>query len=711
MRDFFMKKNFVFGFLIFCFPFFCFSQRVISPVAGNFSNRQPLVLDVSDGAECFYSLTGSDPLTSGFAYDGPVLIEACGRVNVKIVALHGDLKEEIEINYTVQEENPFEQDTEPFSFIEDCVKSGVYSFEGESVLNIPLELSYCFDDAEKNFLKGRPLSMNSENCLARYLPCRITDGKKEWRFVIFISSSQTGTLSRYSIPFEFKNWNTLTFTGEKLIWQLDEEDWSASKIPVELDRSTKHVLRWQSVAFEPGNPVHSFVLPAEPELVFDARPDKSVNFSIDGDLRYRMEVLSSGINSQSEKINGLFTSATFDVFEGDSVSGRAVFAFYLDGVFQGTKEKDFSIDKKPPLPPQIIADCKGFYSRNPVEVAVKGEEDAEIFFAVSKPFKISEKLASGALFPDSPEFSLVSAEDFEKYTDSFLLGSSEDSVTFYRVRAFARDKSGNIGKCSEYSVVIDENNYYLDSRFVENALNEDCDGTAENPFCTFEQALKVINSRKFTRFYVNGIFNLPSGETVISSNCLFKAQENTQINLPSDGNLVIRNAGVEAEGLFFRKNRESGAQSSSKFIVLENATVSFKSSEFAGIFEENGIGFDCRNSVVEFENSGVTVQSDSYVCALSGLDSKISVKNSRFSSVSQTAVNFSLNGGQFDLTGSSCRLTAHLGRVAELCGVNAALTKNTYLGDFDKKIRGVVPVWSDRDSKILEDSENVTDGF
>lgn len=706
-----MKKNFVFGFLFFFFPLLCFSQRVISPVAGNFCNKQPLVLDVGDGAECFYSLSGSDPLASGFAYDGPVLIDAVGLINVKIVALKGELKEEIEINYNVQEQNPFDKDTEPFSFIEDCVNSGVYSFTGDAVLTIPPELSYCFDDGEKNFLTGRPLSMDPENCLARYLPCRITDGKKDWRFVIFISANQTGTLSRYSIPFEVKDWNTLTFTGEKLIWQLDEEDWSASTIPVELDRSKRHVLRWQSVAFEQGNPIHSFVLPAEPELTFDARPDKSLNFSIDGDLRYRMELVSSGLNSQSEKINGLFTTATFDVFDGDSVSGRAVFAFYLDGVFQGIKEKEFSIDKKPPLPPQIIADNKGFYSRNPVELSLKSEEEAEIFCAVSKPFKISEKLASGVFFPDSPELSLVSAENFEKYTDSFILESIEDSVTFYRVRAFARDKSGNIGSCSEYSVVIDENNYYLDSSFTENALKEDCAGTAEDPFCTFEQALKVINSRKFTRFYVNGIFNLPSGETLISSNCLFKARENSQINLPSNGTLVIRNAGVEAEGLFFRKNRESGTQSTSKFIVLENAAVVFKYSEFAGIFEESGIGFDCRNSVVEFENSGVTVQSDSYVCALSGLDSKVSVKNSRFSSVSPTAVNFSLNGGQFDLKDSSCRVTAHLGRVAELCGVNANLSKNTYLGDFDKKNRGVVPVWSDKDSKILEDLENVSEGF
>ena len=70
-----------------------------------------------------------------------------------------------------------------------------------------------------------------------------------------------------------------------------------------------------------------------------------------------------------------------------------------------------------------------------------------------------------------------------------------------------------------------------------------------------------------------------------------------------------------------------------------------------------------------------------------------------------------INGGQFDLTDCSCRVTAHLGRIAELCAVNASLSKNSYIGSFEKKVRGIVPVWSDRDSKILQDIENSSSGF
>ena len=108
-----------------------------------------------------------------------------------------------------------------------------------------------------------------------------------------------------------------------------------------------------------------------------------------------------------------------------------------------------------------------------------------IFYAVSKPLKISETLASSALSADSPEFLEVKADKFEKYSDSFTIGSTDGAVVFYKVRAFAKDKKGNVSNCSEFSVVIDEDNYYLDSSEVagslENEVEEDCDGTAENP--------------------------------------------------------------------------------------------------------------------------------------------------------------------------------------------------------------------------------------
>ena len=708
-----MLKKLIFSFTVCCFSLFCHAQRVISPVAGNFCNKQPLVLDVSDGAECFYSLTGADPLSSGFAYDGPVLIDSTGRVNVRIAVLGGadkNSREEIEINYNVREENPFNADSEEFNFIKKYADAGVYSFEFDDSINIPAKFDYCFGDGKKSVQSGKELFLDPANCLSRYVPCRVFSGRNEWRFVVFVNGSQVGTLARFAVPFEITDWTQFCFTGEKLIWQLDDGDWSASKIPVTLDRSVRHTVKWQSIAYEFGNPVQTFVIPAEPSLSASVSDSKAVTFSIEGDLRYRMSVLSAGVSGLSLAGNGLFTSATFDTFDGDEISGNAVFAFYADGVFQGTKEASFSVDKEPPLPPLFCTEngeTPLSYARGKVELLLQAEEGADIFYAVSEPVKIKENSTGFSLSADSSRFDSVETGSFKPYGGAFSLNSQNGSAVFYKVCAYAADKSGNTGRTAEYRVIIDEDNYYLDSSAP---FNSEADGSAQNPFTTFAQAVDVINSRKFTRFFVKGTFNLAEGETVINSNCSFTAQAQAELVFAENSNLLVRNSSFEANGFVFKKTCSSGEQKS-KFFNAENSTLSFNGAEIVGIFGENAIAFDVLNSVVEFENSGLTVQADSYACAVSSVDSKILVKNSRFAAVAPTAVDFSVSGGQLELKNSSCRVNARLGRIAELSGTNARLSGNTYTGEFEKKMRGIVPVWSDKNTKILEDSANTASGF
>ena len=114
---------------------------------------------------------------------------------------------------------------------------------------------------------------------------------------------------------------------------------------------------------------------------------------------------------------------------------------------------------------------------------------------------------------------------------------------------------------------------------------------------------------------------------------------------------------------------------------------------------------------VNFVNSGLTVQSSSYACCVSAVNSKVTVSSSRIAAVSQTCVNFSLSGGSFELKDSSCRVTAHLGRIAEISSSTIKMSGNTFYGEFDKKIRGVEPVWKDNQCLIIEESGNSSQGF
>ena len=73
-----MKKILSAGIVFFFVSFLAsaFSEKdIISPARGQWCNQQVLVLDSSSALELYYSFSGTDPFVSGFAYDGPVLIE------------------------------------------------------------------------------------------------------------------------------------------------------------------------------------------------------------------------------------------------------------------------------------------------------------------------------------------------------------------------------------------------------------------------------------------------------------------------------------------------------------------------------------------------------------------------------------------------------------------------------------------------------------
>ena len=87
-----MKKSILAFFVLFLvFLNGAYAQiNIIRPAEGKWSTKQMLVIDTEDTAEYFYSLNGEDPKTSGFAYDGPVLIDLTGDVTLRIQKATGN---------------------------------------------------------------------------------------------------------------------------------------------------------------------------------------------------------------------------------------------------------------------------------------------------------------------------------------------------------------------------------------------------------------------------------------------------------------------------------------------------------------------------------------------------------------------------------------------------------------------------------------------
>lgn len=698
-----MKKYF----LLLLLPFFSlsvFCERVISPVAGKFANRQSLILSLREGEEAFYSYTNTNPLNSGFAYDGPVLIDMTGSVSLHLVIVRGEEKESYEINYTVNEGNPFAEGTFEKKFIDRVCLENVLLCTSKNVINVPKSLLFSIGDGEKPRLSGCSLSVSADNRLSRYIPCTVTDGNQNWRFIIYLSNGDAGSFSKTEVPFEISEWTDFTFTGHNLIWCIDDGIWSASKESVKIDRSKKHTVYWQDVAYKAGNPVQSFELPPKPSVLTEYF-DKAACFTIEGDLRYRMSVLSSGASGDaSSSSSGVYTTLTFDTFEGDYVKANALFTFYCDGVYQGTISSAYEIDRQPPLPPKFLPSEPGSYARRDVVLRIDSEEDSKIYLNILGPFNVN----STSYLDNNSEFDYIKPGEYFRYKfQPIELRAGVEKAVCYKAFAYAEDKAGNVSEVSSYQVIIDEYNYFLDA----SAPSFAADGSRLHPFNSFEQVVSVINQGKFVHFFVSGSVRLPKGMSKISSNCSFTGMSDARLLLDSSSFIMVENSSLEVQNCVIQKEIGESKTSDQRFIVVEKSAASFEDCELLGNFASSGTLLSAEASIVTFKNSGLTAQSSTYACAVSEINSKISLSESHVASVSDTAVNFSLKGGTFALNSCDCKVISHLGRILEAGGTNLRLLNNSFAADFDHEAKDIKPVWTDEKCLVLEDKNNKTEGF
>lgn len=713
-------------FLFFLLPFSLFCQRIVSPVEGIFANLQPLVINLEEDEEAFYSYSSSenrnDPLDSGFVYDSPVLIDLTGNVILKIAVVSpsklqnldsnddNDKIERYEIRYKVQgNPNPFEQGSSESSFVARITRGALVSLPSGSSLEIPSSLKYSFDDknSEKNYLPGKALYLSFSNCLSRLVPCSVTDRKSVWRFVISARGRSSESLIVNSdFPFKITDWEKIEFTGKNLIYQVDDEYWSDSKKPFAVDRSVPHVLRWQNVAYEKENPVEAFTLPPKPELekFYD---NGAAVFSLKNDDDYKIRIKNYGLESEKQTRNQndfLYNQVVFDVFDGEEISGKADFEIYLDGVLQGKISENYDVDKKPPLPPIFDASSSGFYTRSDVNLKISAEYGADIFYASSGP----HSLASGTYSENSPALEKYSLSNFKPYDfKTFLLRSGKKSAVFYKIAAYAVDSVGNKSEISEYKLIIDKFNYFIDF----GSATQNPDGSGARPFNKMEQVLNVINSSDYAHFFVTGDFVFSGGETLIKSNCAFTGtgSKKSKIAFLPDSYLTVKNSSISFANVVIEKTFLGAETSESRMIGLENAAADFDSCQIYGNFSENGILINSSSSVVNFNSSSVSAKSSSYVCLVSALDSEINAENCNLNAVSQACAALSISSSSLDLENSAIKVFCHLGRIIESEKSNLKMNKNNFQATFDEKKTNQNAIYKDEKTLVIEDSENKTE--
>ena len=415
---------------------------IVSPVEGTWTNRQPLVLEVPEAYEVFYSFSGSHPMDSGFAYDGPVMIEAEGAVSLRIALVFPDGNAAVyTVDYTVE---PFEDELD--TFIPLNFRQPVVSYTMGQSITIPAGFSYRLGNSS-NFLPGeKVLALQGGSFPHRYVPCEIIDGNRAWRFVlnptgipaplplqgvgavegiVQVEATKSPTVAPsvaedtaqnafsldnftagkkvefYHVPSTPKNTET-----EELLVATDE----TLEVVAEGDPSEPpfQITDWSLLTFTRDKLIYSIDNDYWQATEGSVMVDRSVGHTIywqsvayeKGNPVYSFylppkpteEYHFEGSEAVLVALGPDFTfvpegmamepvsSIMIDAFYGEELRSDFPVQIYYDGLYQGEGRISVLVDKCPPTAPAIYPSSDVFYNRQDVTVHLGQFEEGQLFY-------------------------------------------------------------------------------------------------------------------------------------------------------------------------------------------------------------------------------------------------------------------------------------------------------------------------------------------
>ena len=214
-----------------CLPVFA-EVTIVSPASAQsriWANRQVLLINITDDEEVFYSFTGSDPLSSGFVYDEPVLLDVTGEVELKVTSI--DKKKQRRdyiLKYTVDEsalEKLSSLSLDEIEFIQKMSSSPIFDLPCGTELEIPPSFEYSISSGDKKqpFESGRAISIRSDSNIERYFSLTVKSKENVfWNFTVHVIPVVQGEFTKVSLPFEFVEWSKIHFIDSNYIYSIDD---------------------------------------------------------------------------------------------------------------------------------------------------------------------------------------------------------------------------------------------------------------------------------------------------------------------------------------------------------------------------------------------------------------------------------------------------------------------------------------------------------
>lgn len=703
--------------LLLCMRVYAFSaEDILSPAEGTWANIQPLVLNVDDGSEVYYTVSGNDPMMFGFAYDGPAVIDQTGLVHLKITVIdkQGN-RSDFAIDYTVKKPDLKKYSAEEKKFINMISYNPLRKYTAGTVFSIPQTFDYAIGCSKTpRFFTGRVLSFGKESNVVRYIPFTVSAGNELFRFVMRTAQASTPQNPTQYLPFDIVDWNVIVPSDSSFVYRLDDGAWKDSLSTLYTERNETHVVLWKKVG-ETDDKVQSFVLYPKPTLITEYTANGAAALSLQkrnaytdfyalGKIRSANDVDLHTINADK----GLYKTLVIDSFFAEEVKGDFSAGVYLNGIYQGDLSAPYTVDRLPPVAPQIFTDDsdKDFF-RTERNVYITSEDAASIFYATSVPVpfegeKISEMQET---------FAKAEASDYTLLDGSkFSLTSVGGSATFYNISAYAIDSHGNVGDKADFSLIVDGKNIYLNANAsVPEENSTSPKGTYQNPLTSFSEAADIINTNGGMTLHLAGLVDITESAT-IEAPCTIDGKKGILIFSPT-ANLTINNTDVSFIDCAFVKN--SSAQEADSFIKAKKAKVSFVRCDVTANYEKKGRLIQLDSSTLNVTDSSLSVYAASYACAVAAVESEVSVSRSSCAVSSYTAVCYSSVNSMLSLNSTIGSINSYTGKIAELSDGTLSISDNNFSAAFEnpKKAKEIESVWKSNNVTILKDEHNRITGF
>lgn len=639
--------------------------NILSPAPGTWANKQALVIECSNDTEVFYSFSGTDPLEFGFAYDGPVLIDISGNVEVKISAVHssGTIMEKT-IAYTVKEAGGKKPPLN-ISSMEPIISIGT-----DSSVTLPENTVFVIGDNAHPYLKGQTLTPQVPSCRNSCVPLLINCNNAFYRYMLqSIDAPSTGNVQQLALssPLQIIDWNFVMLKNENPVqYSVDGENWRTYSEPFFIDRTKRHTIRWKE-----NSRIQSLELPPKPVLT--GLPENNIT-NRPLEIQCSNPLYTFRLENQGE-VSRPLTTYYIDALYGEEKTVSVSLPVYYGNIRQGELAFSVKIDRQPPAPPLLINSENGYWFRNDIGLNLYSSES--IYTAIDETYKSADFYET---FTAPEDVSVPEDLEFMPFAGTKMLLTGDESLAVnYTVYAYAKDAAGNKSDVSVFRATVDKNNYYLDSA----SRSKIPDGSPQNPFTTVEEAFGAVNSLEKSVLHVKGTFNDLQSIQLLSD-CTITGYGNCRFSFLRDGifkikncNVVIENCLFEKSGLIFGEEASYPSLADNPLILTNNAGLSLNNCELIFTGVKSAQALNCENSRLNLNKSSITVVSSNYASGVNATKTEIIGNDSCFSLTAENAVGFSLTDCLFSLKKSRCLLNTKRGRGAELYNCVYSMEENT----------------------------------